>query len=188
MKRASIEPRRLYAATGVDRVTVPSLVLDNALWDRLPRKRGVTFHPAPKRQRWSTTLDCDTGARRGILTVLPRSGTKHTEVTVQHLELLAVEAEDLNVPDGGAKAVSALRALVEEPLILDVVRVSKIIMPWDAYVSGDVSSEWLHTCPKCGESVAMNAASRLRAHPDGTGAPCPRSNTPLSKEERNNEQ
>jgi hypothetical protein len=183
MKKASIRHRRLYAVTGADRVTVPSLVLDNALWDRLPEADGFVYRPAPEGSRRSTILDRDTGARRGILAVLPRSGAKLTQAMVKNLERLARKAEDLDVPGTGEDAVSALRKLIEEPLILDVVRDAKVVMPWDAYVTG----ERLHSCPAkgCGTLVAMNAASRLRAHPDRTGASCPRSNTPLTEEERN---
>lgn len=184
MKKAAIRHRRLYAVTGADRVTVPSLVLDNALWDRLPEADGIAYRAAPKDKRWSTTLDRDTGARRGILAVVPRPGTKPTKTMVKNLERLARKAEDLNVPDAGEDAVSALRKLIEEPLLLDVVRDAKVVMPWEKYVTG----ERLHNCPECGTLVALNAASRLRAHPDDTGASCLRSNTPLSEEERSSEQ
>lgn len=184
MKKASIRHRRLYAVMGADRVTVPSLVLDNALWDRLPEAEGMVYRPAPEGSRWSTTLDRDTGARRGILAVLPRLGTTPTKAMVKNLERLARKAEDLSVPGGGAEAVSAFRKLIEEPLLLDVIRDAKVVMPWEKYVSG----ERLHSCPECSTLVAMNAASRLRGHPDDTGASCLRSNTPLSEEERNSEQ
>lgn len=186
MKKASIRHGHLYAVTGADRVVVPALVLDNALWDRLPEAGGAVYLPAPEGERWSTTLDYDTGARRGILTVLPRPGTRPTKAIVKSLERLVRKAEDLSVPNDGADAVSVLRQLVEAPLLLDVVRDSKVVMTWESYVSG----EHLHSCPnpECGALVAMNAASRLRAHPDSTGASCARSNTPLSEEERNNEQ
>ncbi|MFD8648666.1 hypothetical protein [Streptomyces mirabilis] len=186
MKKASIRHRRLYAVMGADRATVPSLVLDNALWDRLPEKDGIAYRPAPEGSRWSTVLDRDTGARRGILAVLPRSGTNLTETLVKNLERLALKAEELNVPDEGEGAVSALRSLIEEPLLLDVVRDAKVVMTWETWVSG----ERLYGCPGpgCSSLVAMNAASRLRAHPDDTGASCIRSNTPLTEEERNSEQ
>lgn len=184
MKKSYIKPRGLYAVTGADRVTAPALVLDNTLWDRVPGVSGVTFRPAPEGSLWSSTMDRDSGARRGILTVLARPGTKPTKAMLANLTQLATKAEGLNVPSGGESAVEELQKFIVEPLILDVVPVSKVVMVWSKYATG----ERLHSCPECSTLAALNAASRLRAHPDKTGAPCIRSNTALTEEERNSEQ
>ncbi|MEV7675076.1 hypothetical protein [Streptomyces sp. NPDC088752] len=173
MRRSDIRPRGLYAVQGADRVVVPAVVLDRALWDRLPGEGEVVYRPAPEGELWSTTLDRDTGARRGILTVLPRSGTKVTKSLVASLKRLAERAGDIGVPGGGERAVAELDGHVADPLGLTVVRNAKVIAPWEKYAAG----ESLHSCPVCGELVAMNAASRLRAH--GGVEPCPRSNKPL---------
>ncbi|MFJ4902911.1 hypothetical protein [Streptomyces sp. NPDC088727] len=179
MKKASIQPYHLYAVLRADRFTVPALVLDNRLWDRLPGSTTSTFRPAPKKARWSTALNVDTGARRGVPVVLPRPGFEPTESTVQALENLAQAATDLS--SGHEESiVLALRSLVEEPLVLDAIRESRIIMPWTTHLSG----EHLHKCPTCGQPVAMNTAGMLRGHSDTNGSSCSRSNTPLTAAEK----
>lgn len=187
MKKASIRARRFYAVRGADRVVVPALVLDNgnALWDRVPGEGAIVYRPAPAGSRWSLTINGEPDARRGILTVLPQPGAGlSTEEIIPGLNSLVRRARKLRVPESGELAVARLQTRVKDPFLLDVVSDSRILMPWDGYVSG----ERLHTCPVCGSQVAMNAASRLRAHPDDTGASCERSNTPLSERERSYEQ
>ncbi|MFE4863259.1 hypothetical protein [Streptomyces sp. NPDC056670] len=183
MQRSAIKPNGVYAVTGTDRAVTPALALGSALWDRLPREGWVAYRPAPEDETWDTTLDRVTGARRGILVVQPPMGTRATKKLVQTLERLGRRAAKLG-PLSSEEDVAAFEQAVPETLSLNVVRVSKVLSLWTKYESG----ERLHKCPACGNDVSLNAASRLRAHPDGNGVSCARSNTPLSKEERHREQ
>lgn len=187
MEKALIRPRELYAFKRSDRVVVPAVALSNTLWDRIPADGTPVYRPAPEGETWARTLDRETGARRGLIAVFPRPGIHvPRSKLIPQLRRAIREAERLGVPEQGEDAMNALRDLMEEPLILNSVPDSGIIMPWARYVTG----ENLHTCPArdCRADVILNAASRMRAHNKKTGAPCPRSNTALSEEERQNEQ
>ncbi|MDQ1041546.1 hypothetical protein QFZ75_008048 [Streptomyces sp. V3I8] len=186
MEKANIRPGDFYAVKRADRLIVPALVLSNRLWDRLPEGADFVYRPADRNERWATTLDRQTGARRGIPAVFPRPGKNvPRSVLIPALARLSARAGELGLlgDDAGEAAVAALRESIEEPLLIDVVSDSKIITPWTNHVTG----ENLHSCPEedCGADVTMNAASRMRAHRMRNGAPCPRSNTALTKEERN---
>ncbi|WP_428957892.1 hypothetical protein [Streptomyces sp. cg35] len=179
MRKTDMKPHQVHAVRAADRNVVPALLLASTLWDRIPEEGSTTFRPAPPGEKWSTVLDRDTGAaggRRGILAVLPPLGTQPSTKLVRTLERLGRTAEKDGVPGGGEEAVTAFREALQAPLRLDVVRDASVLMLWDKHASG----EGLRACPACEQLVAMNAASRLRAHSREDGTPCPRSNTPLS--------
>lgn len=180
MRKSLIKPYQLYAVTRADRTVIPSLALDHGLWDRLPQRNRIVYRPAPKNAAWASVLDRDTGARRGILVLLPKPGMTDIEAMVEDLEYLAREAETV-APNGGAAAISALEGLITDSFFFDAIRDAKVLMSWDDHVSGDN----LHRCPKCHALVPLNAASRLRAHEnDGTGRPCIQSNGSLSPDKK----
>jgi hypothetical protein len=162
MRKQYMKARHLYAVKAADRSTVPALLLDTALWDRIPAPGGTfTYQLSPKGSKWAAVLDPDTGKRRGMLVAMCRPGADDA----------AGQLAEFGLKSPGAE--------VRGDLYLDVISDARILMLWDKYAS----QQRLHSCPECGRPVAMNAASRLRAH-TFQGAPCPRSNTPLTAEER----
>ncbi|MET7363220.1 hypothetical protein ABZS76_32950 [Streptomyces sp. NPDC005562] len=183
MRKQSMKTRQVHAVRAADRAVVPALLLAPTLWDRLPEEGEMVFHPAPPGEKWSTTLDRaagGAGGRRGVLAVLPPLGARPTKTLVRSLERLARLAEQVGAPERGEEAVAAFQEALEDGLRLDVVRDANVLMLWDKHASG----KGLRTCPACGSLVAMNAASRLRAHNGEDGLPCSRSNTALTEEER----
>ncbi|MFI0967115.1 hypothetical protein ACH4S8_37875 [Streptomyces sp. NPDC021080] len=185
MRKSQIESGMIYAVNGADRVVVPSLVISSTLWDRAFENGRATFQPSPPGARWAASIDWDAGSRRGILVVLPRPGRRRApDEVIPELEALAKSTPVLDVPHYES-VVAELQAKVLAPFVLDVIRDSRIIMPWGDYVTG----EGLHPCPgeNCSARVALNATDKLRAHANDSGAPCIRSNTLLTEEERTSE-
>lgn len=181
MRKRSMKACRLYAVKDAARRTVPALLLDTALWDRTPADDGIAYKPAPADETWGTTLDADSGARRGMLVITTRPGTPADDFDdlADALTALAEDPAALAVPDGGPDAVTALTERLAPQLMPDVLREARILMTWADHTGGAKK----YKCPECGTPVTMHGAIRLRAH-RVNGVSCPRSNTPLTRAER----
>lgn len=184
MKTSELRPPRLYRIrTGVRRPTRPALLLTSALWDLTPGGEALGLAPAPEGATWAG-LDRDTGVLRGLLVVHGRPDIPLSdEKAAASLEALGQRAHDLGFPDADLEKLRALAQDMEgTPYVFNTVLQRLVIEPWDR-------PRVQYVCPgtsevECGTPVAPAASSRLRNHRTPAGALCPRSNTPLTAEER----
>ncbi|MFH8483045.1 hypothetical protein [Streptomyces sp. NPDC018055] len=180
MRRQSLRAAELYAVRGIDHRTVPALVLDTATWDLLPGN-PTSFVPSPPDEQTPKVLDSATGARRGILTLLPALDAPADTAKVLAILRRAKRASRLAGLATGEEAPHiALRSMFSgQPLVLDVIRTTRIIKAWKDYASAPPLS-----CPTCDMPIETDASSRIRSHPTGKGATCARTGTKLTPEER----
>ncbi|MFE6000252.1 hypothetical protein ACFQ6C_25885 [Streptomyces sp. NPDC056454] len=180
MRRQSLKAPELYAVRGIDHRTVPALVMDTAAWDLLPGN-PASFTLSPPDEQTPKVLNPATGARRGILTLLPTldAPAETAEILVilrraKRITRLAGLATNREAEPGGLRAM-----LTDQPLVLDVIRTTRIIKAWEEYASAPPLS-----CPDCQMPIETDASSRIRAHPNRKGVACIRNGTKIMPEER----
>ncbi|MGW1436822.1 hypothetical protein ACWD7M_16425 [Streptomyces griseus] len=179
MRLQSLKAPELYAVRGIDHRTVPALVLDTVTWDLRPGN-PPSFEPSPPDAQTPKVLDSATGARRGILTVLPSLDAPAQGKILVMLRQVQREAKRLDFPQDGKAAFPALREqFAELPLVFDAIRATRIISTWKKF-----STEAPLLCPACGEPIKTDGSSRIRAHFTREGTPCNRNGTGFSLEER----
>lgn len=183
MKTSEIRPPRLYRiTTGVRKPTRPALLLSASLWDLDPKGSGLGLRPAPEGSTWAG-MNRETGVSRGLLVVhsRPNAPLSDTEAA-EFLQPLVLRAQELGFPDATTDRLQALAGYVKAPYVFNVVLQRFVIEPWDR-------PRVRYACPgtedvECGTPVSPAASSRLRNHRTPSGQPCPRSNTPLTAQER----
>jgi hypothetical protein len=181
MLRSALRSPRLYnVKPGRTQPAGPALLLDTSMWDLTPTGAAPGLEPADEDAiQGSYILDQETRARRGLPVLQLRPGAPADKAAMLHLKKLLDQAANY---DSAISRVYQMKQEAEGAFVINVVPPEFILSPLDRPTVR-------YRCPgtedvECGTEVSPNAASRLRRHDTPAGQRCPRTNTPLTKADR----
>lgn len=181
MLRSALRAPRLYEVKrGRTQPADPALLLATSMWDLTPGPPPLLTTSTEDSIQGSYILDAATHARRGLPVVQFHPGVPVDEDAMGLLNELLGRAKGFE--GSSVDLVLAIQQEIQDPFVVNVVPSEFIVTPLDRPTVQ-------YRCPgtaevKCGAVVSPSASSRLRRHDTPAGGRCPRTNTPLTDEER----